>query len=203
VALARNRSRARFIQPRAAGSSSARVVKPTRHPARSNGISIPRFGIGNNGSRSQSEPWTRPPAARSRCPCDVRWPTLARASSGASGACAAPTARPAARATKRRQAMGGRPSKRAGRCRAGHRSFSTCRRRHRLIAQGAVAIWERLAPGSTGGYGFRAHCHSTGPISRPQWLQPCAIGGEFQPRLAARRSPGPPSPELPRMTRLR
>jgi hypothetical protein len=46
---------------------------------------FPRFGIGNNGSRSQSEALTAPPAARSRCPCEVRWPTPARALSGASG----------------------------------------------------------------------------------------------------------------------
>ena len=38
-----------------------------------------RFAIGNNGSRSQSEALTAPPAARSRCPCEVRWSTLARA----------------------------------------------------------------------------------------------------------------------------
>jgi len=84
--------------------------------------------------------------ARLRCPWEVRCLTLAL--SGASGACAAPTARPAARATKaslsRRQAMGGRTSKRAGRCRAGHRPVSTCRRRDRLMPPKVPLRWERL-----------------------------------------------------------
>jgi hypothetical protein len=57
----------RFMQPRAAGSSSALSREP--HPARSNGISILRFGIGNNGSRSQSEALTaRLPPRVDECP---------------------------------------------------------------------------------------------------------------------------------------
>jgi hypothetical protein len=51
----------------------------------------------------------------------------------------------------RRQAMGSRPSKRAGRCRAGHRPVSTCRRRDRLIAPRGRRDGSGFAPGSTAG----------------------------------------------------
>jgi hypothetical protein len=56
-----------------------------------------RFGIGNNGSRSQSAP----PAARRQMPTRGRWPSSGEEIVAArQAACAAPTARPAARATK-------------------------------------------------------------------------------------------------------
>ncbi len=74
---------------RAKGCRQIFHVSRETHPARSNGISIPVLG-----SRI-SVPDPNPP--RARMPMGV---PLARALSGASGACAAPTARPAARATK-------------------------------------------------------------------------------------------------------
>ena len=71
---------------------------------------IRRFAIGNNGSRSQS-------AARLRCPWEVRWLTW-RGRCRARQALARPYGAPGREGDQsslsRRQAMGGRPSKRAG-----------------------------------------------------------------------------------------
>ena len=91
----------------------------------------------------------------------------------ASGAAWAARAREAAASGRLRgQAMGGRPSKRAGRCRAGHRPVSTCRRRDRLNAPRAPLRWEAACTGLDGWLKIwgRPHCRSTritGPASRP------------------------------------
>jgi hypothetical protein len=96
---------------------------------------FPRLGIGNNGSRSQSDP----PARVHHAHAGGRRPTPGEGIVGrVRHTCRAlRRARPRGRqkdSLSRRQAMGGRPSKRAGHCRAGRGHVSTCRRRDRLIA---------------------------------------------------------------------
>jgi hypothetical protein len=75
-------------------AATSQGCRRERHTARSNGVSIIRFGIENVRSQSQS-------VVRLRCPWKVRWLTPGEALSARQAACAAPTARPAARATKR------------------------------------------------------------------------------------------------------